>query len=578
MVIDTNFFQTLYQLCDEGNIELRTLPSRDRKFISLGQINEIGTFCNAETEGYYFGVALRSGGGTKADITQIPCLHVDCDFKDNPREILIEKVKQLPFKPSIIVKSGGGVHLYFILKEPVGQDEIPRVEDANRRLASAVGGDLKACDASRILRIPGTWNCKYNPPAKVEVSQTNDFFYELDTFLEILPEVSELAKSPKSVNGEKDWLSEAMAGVADGSRNATGTKIAGYWINKLSPSDTLTILKSWNQNNEPPLPEKEMQTIVESVSRYEPDKSRSIDLSNVYDSKRMVEEYRKHVGSLRNNRFLTGVHEIDKRIRGVAGGEVLTIIARAGSFKTAMLQNLLKNYIDNSAWAAVFFSIEMPVASVTERYFEILDGCTGAEVEIMYSDPEQLLSMQAAEAQFIKDLERLFVIPSKVSLHDIPKYISLIESEYQIKIGVVGIDYLGLLDGPGQNEYEVVSRLARGIKSTAKLINLPVIVLSQVSRKGGGGETEITLDMGRGSGAIEEGADFVLGLWQVEKTVDVVGADEPRKDYDLICRILKNRKGQKGSRWLLELDPSTLRFGSEASPYKAEKNLKGFSV
>ncbi len=297
----------------------------------------------------------------------------------------------------------------------------------------------------------------------------------------------------------------------------------------------------------------------------------------VYNSKRMVEKYRQYVNSLRNNRFITGIHEIDKRIRGVAGGEVLTIIARAGSFKTAWLQNLLKNYINNSTWAAVFFSIEMPIASVTERYFEIIGGCTGAEVETMYSNPEQMLGRQAAEAEFIKDLERLFVIPSKISLHDIPRYIGLIESEYQVKVGVVGIDYLGLMDGAGQNEYEIVSRLARGIKSTAKLINLPVIVLSQVNRKGGSGEDEITLDMGRGSGAIEEGADFVLGLWQVEKTVEVVGAEEPRKDYDLICRILKNRKGVKGSRWLLELDPSTLRFGSNAEPYAAKNGSKGIS-
>jgi replicative DNA helicase len=300
-------------------------------------------------------------------------------------------------------------------------------------------------------------------------------------------------------------------------------------------------------------------------------------MDEVYDSRRMVEEYRKHVSSLKNNRFITGIHEIDKRIRGVAGGEVLTIIARAGSFKTAMLQNLLKNYIDNSTRAAVFFSIEMPVASVTERYFEILDGCTGAEVETMYAEPCRAEMKQAAEAEFIKDLKRLFVIPSKISLPDIPKYIGLIESKYKVRIGVIGVDYLGLMDGSGQNEYEVVSRLARGIKSTAKRINLPVIVLSQVSRKGGGGESEVTLDMGRGSGAIEEGADFVLGLWQVEKTANVIGADESRKNFDLICRILKNRKGTRGSRWVLELDPSTLRFGSQAEPYEVEGGSRGVS-
>ena len=118
MLNDTNFFQTLYQFCDEGEIELRALPSRNRKFISLDQINEIGAFCNGGKEGYYFGVALRSGGGTKEHITQIPALHCDIDFKDTPRELIAEKLKQFPFKPSIIVKSGGGVHVYFILKQP----------------------------------------------------------------------------------------------------------------------------------------------------------------------------------------------------------------------------------------------------------------------------------------------------------------------------------------------------------------------------------------------------------------------------------------------------------------------------
>ena len=41
------------------------------------------------------------------------------------------------------------------------------------------------------------------------------------------------------------------------------------------------------------------------------------------------------------------IRQVDNTIRGVAGGEVLFIIARAGSFKTATLQNLLKNYVNN---------------------------------------------------------------------------------------------------------------------------------------------------------------------------------------------------------------------------------------
>ena len=298
-----------------------------------------------------------------------------------------------------------------------------------------------------------------------------------------------------------------------------------------------------------------------------------VHISNVYTAERMVSEYQAYLKNIKNNRFNTGIHPIDKHIRGIGGGEVMTILARAGSFKTAMLQNLLLRYVKNSNLCAVFFSIEMPVASVTERYFEILDGCTGFEVEKMFIDRGQESVAQASIKQFQKDLENLLIVDVKISLESIPQYIEIIHREMGKKVGLVGIDYLGLMDAPGKDEYQQVSAIAKGMKNMAKAINLPVVLLSQVSRKGGDGEVEVTLDMGRGSGTIEEAADVVLGLWQAE--APFCTAAEP--EYELICRLLKNRKGQKGRRWKLELDPTTLRFGENAEDYvppKAKKRSK----
>jgi len=42
----------------------------------------------------------------------------------------------------------------------------------------------------------------------------------------------------------------------------------------------------------------------------------------------------------------------------------------------------------------------------------------------------------------------------------------------------------------------------------AKEVNLPLILLTQANRQARGGEEEITLEMGRDSGAIEEAADL----------------------------------------------------------------------
>lgn len=298
-------------------------------------------------------------------------------------------------------------------------------------------------------------------------------------------------------------------------------------------------------------------------------KNGKVNLQHVYDASRMVEEYEMYIKNVGKINFLTGIRPIDSKIRGVTGGEVLTIIARAGSFKTALLQNMLSNYTANSAWGAAFFSLEMPIPSVAERYHEMISGISGREVEAIYRENE--LQRNVLRREFVEKLSRLYVIPTKVGLKDIPQYLTLIESHYCVKIGVIGIDYLGLLDERGQNEYEIISRVARDVKTLAKDLTLPVVLLAQTSRKGGEGNTEISLDMGRGSGAIEESADFVIGLFQVERENDCpFDPDEP--EYDVIAKVLKNRKGARGSMWKLTLDPKNLRLGHEAEPWKAKKS------
>jgi len=56
------------------------------------------------------------------------------------------------------------VHAYWLLSEPLGRDEAER---ANRRLAHALHADAASADAARILRVPGTWSHKHQPPTPV---------------------------------------------------------------------------------------------------------------------------------------------------------------------------------------------------------------------------------------------------------------------------------------------------------------------------------------------------------------------------------------------------------------------------
>jgi hypothetical protein len=66
------------------------------------------------------------------------------------------------------------------------------------------------------------------------------------------------------------WVVEAFQGVAEGIRDKTGSKLAGYFIDKRIPADIIgAILQLWNQRNRPPLGEDEIEKIILSVSRYE---------------------------------------------------------------------------------------------------------------------------------------------------------------------------------------------------------------------------------------------------------------------------------------------------------------------
>ncbi len=79
----------------------------------------------------------------------------------------VEALRAFRPAPSIVVRTGTGpnCHAWWGLREPLRPDHAQR---ANRRLAYRLGGDQRATDAARILRVPGTRSFKHEPPAPVE--------------------------------------------------------------------------------------------------------------------------------------------------------------------------------------------------------------------------------------------------------------------------------------------------------------------------------------------------------------------------------------------------------------------------
>ena len=157
----------------------------------------------SDTGEAYFGVGLVRpvvrGRGKAEDIVGIGGLWADLDWRSTKAgkplagdpETLLEFVRTLPVAPSCIVNSGGGLHLYWIFREPWVFDS-----DAERDRAAAIAHDwhawiisrapawqLENCgDLSRVLRVPGTMNRKYGEAVPCEILESNDSRYSPDDF------------------------------------------------------------------------------------------------------------------------------------------------------------------------------------------------------------------------------------------------------------------------------------------------------------------------------------------------------------------------------------------------------------
>lgn len=110
----------------------------------------------------YVGVLARTrpDGGAASVVPSARIVWVECDTEDSVVALLA-----YPVKPSVIVRSSfGKAHAYWSLRQPLATEHIVQ---ANKRLAYHLGADMRATDAARILRVPGTWNHKYDPKQRV---------------------------------------------------------------------------------------------------------------------------------------------------------------------------------------------------------------------------------------------------------------------------------------------------------------------------------------------------------------------------------------------------------------------------
>ena len=231
------FFQTLAN--DAGDVD--EAPNKQK--VLTRDIDAIGRFIarhDRNRRGLFFCVstiALGSPTRNKENSAEICTAHTDLDFRsiveDEPAIRQIADTLSKP--PSSIVFSGGGLHLYWFLKEPLdAQTYRERIEALNRKIAIMLAGDGAAVDVCRLMRLPGTTNSKYGDQRKATVEKLDAAArYDLGELEEWVAEARPLltprvapTKSGKGMGAGKNGRANyTLHGQSRNDKDKTGTEI-----------------------------------------------------------------------------------------------------------------------------------------------------------------------------------------------------------------------------------------------------------------------------------------------------------------------------------------------------------------
>lgn len=236
--------------------------------------------------------------------------------------------------------------------------------------------------------------------------------------------------------------------------------------------------------------------------------------------------------------------DLDKMINGFNRSNLMILAARPAMGKTSLALNIAENICFRSKVPVGIFSLEMSAEQLVHRII-----CSQSEVE---SDKIKTGALNGGEFQKIV-----------ASVNEMQKHVMIIDDQPGLKVtdlrararrmketfGIefLVIDYLQLITGSGsfrgmENRQNEISEISRLLKNLARELNIPILCLSQLSRKveERQGHRPMMSDL-RESGSIEQDSDLVLFLLRREYY------DPHDKPGMAELIVAKNRHGGVGS-------------------------------
>jgi replicative DNA helicase len=228
----------------------------------------------------------------------------------------------------------------------------------------------------------------------------------------------------------------------------------------------------------------------------------------------------------------TGYLTLNKYLNGWQNSDLVIIGARPATGKTAFCLNLVTNIVRQNIPCAVF-SLEMSSKQLVDRLISNVSNIEAYRLksgDLTESNWTTLHTQQWTFPLYIDDTASLNILDFKARARRMVK---------DLGVKFIVVDYLQLMTtyDTGNREQQLGS-ISRGLKATAKELNIPIIALAQLSRDVEKSNRLPMLSDLRESGSIEQDADIVMFLHNQ--------TDPMNEIVDVSVVVAKHRAGQVG--------------------------------
>jgi len=213
----------------------------------------------------------------------------------------------------------------------------------------------------------------------------------------------------------------------------------------------------------------------------------------------------------------SGFYDLDKITGGWQNSDMIVVAARPSMGKTAFILSMAKNITQIYQFPVLIFSLEMSKIQLGNRIISQQTQIPGDSLRGKLTETEW--AQYDACIGYIQNIPLYIDDTAGISLFELRTKSIKLKQQYGIRC--IMIDYLQLMttgnkDFKGNREQEI-STISRALKQLAKELDIPVIVLSQLSRASvQGGDPKPKLHHLRDSGAIEQDADIVVFIHRPE--------------------------------------------------------------